>query len=107
MMNKNQQEESVGTEKNLNQVIKIDQARIKSHLGEMVRDTVEETLNVMLDAEADRLCQAQRYERSEARQDQRAADVHRATAFFSSGGASPWPSSRRCGRHRPRVWRFG
>jgi len=36
----------------LNQVIKIDQARIKSHLGEMVRETVEETLNVMLDAEA-------------------------------------------------------
>ena len=36
----------------MNQVIKIDQARIKSHLGEMVRETVEETLNVMLDAEA-------------------------------------------------------
>jgi hypothetical protein len=28
---------------------------------------VEETLNALLDAEADRLCNAQRYERSEAR----------------------------------------
>ena len=39
----------------------------------MVRGTVEETLNAMLDAEADRLCGAGRYERSQARQDTRAA----------------------------------
>ena len=32
----------------------------------MVRGTVEETLNAMLDAEADRLCGAGRYERSQA-----------------------------------------
>src|SRR2546426_8378117 len=32
----------------------------------MVRGTVEETLNALLDAEADRLCNAQRYERSAA-----------------------------------------
>ena len=30
----------------------IDEARIRDHLGEMVRGTVEETLNAMLDAEA-------------------------------------------------------
>ena len=34
---------------------------------EMVRGTVEETLNAMLDAEADRLCGAGRSERNEAR----------------------------------------
>jgi transposase-like protein len=34
----------------------------------MVRGTVEEALNAMLDAEADQLCGAARYERSEARQ---------------------------------------
>ena len=34
----------------------------------MVRGTVEETLNAMLDAEADRLCGAGRSERNEARQ---------------------------------------
>lgn len=51
----------------MGQVIQIDEARIKDHLGEMVRGTVEEALNAMLDAEADRLCGAGRYERDEAR----------------------------------------
>jgi hypothetical protein len=39
----------------LSKVVRIDEARIKDHLGEVVRGTVEETLNDMLDAEADRL----------------------------------------------------
>jgi len=51
----------------LNNVITIDDERIKSHLDRVVRGTVEETLNALLDAEADRLCNAQRYERSAAR----------------------------------------
>ena len=53
--------------KNLNKVIKIDEARIKSHLGEVVRSTVEETLNDMLNAEADQLCNAGRYEHTDSR----------------------------------------
>jgi putative transposase len=44
----------------------------------MVRGTVEEALNAMLDAEADRLCGAGRYERSEARKDTRAGSYERA-----------------------------
>jgi len=51
----------------LSQVIQIDEGKIQAHLGEVVRSTVEETLNAMLDAEADRLCRAERYERTEAR----------------------------------------
>ena len=43
----------------------------------MVRGSVEETLNALLDAEADRLCNAQRYERSEARRDTRAGHYER------------------------------
>ena len=39
-------------EKPMGQVIQIDEARIRDHLGEMVGGTVEETLNAMLDAEA-------------------------------------------------------
>jgi hypothetical protein len=39
----------------LNNVITIDDERIKSHLERVVRGTVEETLNALLDAEADRL----------------------------------------------------
>ena len=61
----------------MGQVIKIDEARIKDHLGEMVRGTVEEALNALLDAEADRLCGAARYERSEARRDTRAGSYDR------------------------------
>ncbi|MCA3555949.1 MAG: IS256 family transposase, partial [Aestuariivirga sp.] len=34
--------------RSMGQVIKIDAARIRDHLGEIVRGTVEETLNAML-----------------------------------------------------------
>jgi putative transposase len=61
----------------LNNVIEIDEGRIRDHLGELVRGSVEETLNALLDAEADQLCNAARYERSEARQDTRAGAYQR------------------------------
>jgi len=74
-------------EKTMGQIIQIDEARIRDHLGEMVRGTVEETLNAMLDAEADRLCGAARYERSEARQDTRAGSYER-TLHTKAGDVS-------------------
>jgi putative transposase len=43
----------------------------------MVKETVEETLNAMLDAEADRLIQAEKYERTDARKDTRAGHYKR------------------------------
>jgi putative transposase len=61
----------------LSNVIQIDDDRIKSHLDRVVRGTVEETLNALLDAEADRLCNAQRYERTAARRDTRAGHYER------------------------------
>jgi transposase-like protein len=61
----------------LDKVIQIDETRIEDHLGSVVRSTVEETLNGLLDAEADRLCHAGRYERSEARADTRAGHYER------------------------------
>ncbi len=61
----------------LNNVITIDEERIKSHHDRVVRGTVEETLNALLDAEADWLCNAQRYERSEARRDTRSGYYER------------------------------
>ncbi len=63
--------------KKLNQVVSIDEGRIQDHLGELIRGTVEETLNSMLDAEADSLCGAQRYERSAERVDTRAGHYER------------------------------
>src|SRR5215210_1461916 len=70
-------EQPMSDEKPMGQVIQIDEARIRDHLGKMVRGTVEETLNAMLDAEADQLCGAGRYERSQARQDTRAGNYER------------------------------
>jgi putative transposase len=61
----------------LSQLIQIDEGKIQEHLGEVVRSTVEETLNALLDAEADRLCRAERYERTEARKDTRAGSYER------------------------------
>jgi transposase-like protein len=58
--------------KALGKVIRIDDERIQDHLKHVVRGSVEETLIALLDAEADRLCNAGRYERSETRQDLRA-----------------------------------
>ncbi len=54
-------------DKPIGDTIRINEARIKDHLGEMVRGAVEETLNTLLDAEADQLCGAARYERTEVR----------------------------------------
>jgi len=63
--------------KNLKEVIKVDEMRIQNHLDRVVRGTVEETLNAMLDAEADALCQAGRYEHTEGRTDTRAGHYRR------------------------------
>ena len=70
--------------KTLNNVVKIDETRIKDHLGEMVRGSVEDTLNALLDAEADAMCGAQRYERSADRIDTRAGTYER--KFHSRAG---------------------
>jgi len=63
--------------RSLNRVVQIDEGRIQQHLDEVVRSTVEETLNGLLEAEADQLCGARRYERSAARQDTRAGSYQR------------------------------
>ena len=38
-------------------VIRVDESEIRSHVDEVVRQSVEETLNGLLEAEADQLCQ--------------------------------------------------
>ena len=65
------------TTKSMSKVIRIDESEIRSHLDEVVRGTVEETLNAMLDAEADEMCHAQRYEHSPDRVDTRAGSYKR------------------------------
>ena len=62
---------------NFEGVIKIEEEKIRSHVGEMVRETVEQTLNGLLQAEADDLCGAKRYARSPERLDTRAGHYDR------------------------------
>lgn len=58
-------------------VIRIDESQVRSHVDQVVRATVEETLNSLLSAEADELCGARRYERSPERLDTRAGHYER------------------------------
>jgi putative transposase len=63
--------------KALGAVVQIDDGKIRAHLDEVVRATVEETLNALLDAEAEHLCGARKYERTEGRKDTRAGSYER------------------------------
>jgi transposase-like protein len=63
--------------KPLGDVIAINEGLIKDHLSKIVVTTVEETLNALLDAEADQLCGAKRYEHSADRLDTRAGHYER------------------------------
>ena len=66
----------VGSE-NLDGMLRIEEEKIRSHVGEVVRQTVEQTLNGLLEAEADELCGAKRYARSPERLDTRAGHYDR------------------------------
>jgi transposase-like protein len=55
----------------------VDETKLRGHVDEVVRSSVEETLNGLLDAEADEICRAQRYERSADRVDGRAGHYER------------------------------
>jgi transposase-like protein len=57
--------------------LQVDETKLKGHVDEVVRSSVEETLNALLDAEADEICGAQRYERSADRIDTRAGHYER------------------------------
>ena len=59
------------------QILQVDQAMLETTLDRMVRKSVEETLNAMLDAEADEITGAARYERSGERQAYRAGHYER------------------------------
>ena len=68
---------SENVSQNLGKVIQIDEDQMQQHLGELIRGTVEETLNKPLDAEADQLCNTAHHERTEACRDQRAGHYKR------------------------------
>lgn len=58
-------------------IIQLNEGAIKEELKELVRGSVEETLNDLLEKEAQELTQAARYERTEARQGYRSGHYNR------------------------------
>lgn len=48
-------------------IVQLNEEVIKGEIKELVRGSVEETLNELLEQEAEKLTQAARYERNEAR----------------------------------------
>jgi len=73
----NDNKKNQGSEDQVRSIISIDEGKIQSHLDTVVRKSIEETLNSLLDAEADRLCNASRYERSPDRVNRRAGHYSR------------------------------
>ena len=65
-------------------IIQLNQDLIHTELKDLVKNSVEETLNAMLDAEADKLVQAERYARDEQRKGYRA--VHYDRSFSTTAG---------------------
>ena len=58
-------------------IVQFNEEVIKGQLKELVRGSVEETLNELLEKEAETLTQAARYERNEARQGYRSGHYDR------------------------------
>ena len=58
-------------------IVQLNEEAIKGQLKELVRGSVEETLNELLEVEAEKLTQAARYERNEVRQGYRSGHYSR------------------------------
>jgi len=66
-----------GSKPESKKIISINEDLVQAKLSNLVKDTVEDTLNGLLDAEADQLCGAKRYQRSSERVDTRAGHYSR------------------------------
>ena len=76
-------------------IVQLNEEVIKGQLKELVRGSVEETLNELLEAEAEKLTQAARNERNEQRQGYRGGATTTATSPLLPGmSLSRCPSSK-------------
>lgn len=89
-------------------IVQLNEEVIKGQLKELVRGSVEETLNELLEAEAEKLTQAARYERNDQRQGYRSGHYSRNLTTTSGDvtlkvpklkGISPFHSKRVCRRN--------
>lgn len=78
-------------------VVRIDDERIADHLGKIVRGSIEDTLNALLEAEADRLVGAERYARGEGRRDHRSGHYEGKLQTRGGGSARSKKRSSTCG----------
>ncbi len=58
-------------------IVEVNANEVQAHVDKVVRDSVETTLNGLLEAEAERLCRAKRYERTPERADTLAGSYNR------------------------------
>jgi putative transposase len=65
------------TAEGLKDAIRVNDGQLRGQIDEVVRSSVEETLNALLQAEADQICKAGRYQRSAERVDARAGHYER------------------------------
>ena len=91
------------TAKGPKKVIQINEKELQQHLSTLVADTVQEVLNQVLDAEADEMVGAARYERSADRQDYRSGSYTRKlqTKAGEVGNVCRGINSHRGGDRRP------
>src|SRR6195256_427924 len=75
--------------------LQVDETKLKGHVDEVVRSSVEETLNALLEAEADQICGAERYERSADRVDTRAGHYERKLETKAGAVTLKMPKLRR------------
>ena len=66
-------------------IVTVNEKEVRDHLAELVRGSVEQTLNQLLEVEADELCGAKRYEHSSDRVDTRAG--HYTRSLHTKAGA--------------------
>lgn len=82
------------TEKSNGDAIKIIEKKVGDHLNRLVRQPMENTANSLLDAEADAICNAGRYQRSPDRLDTRAGSYKRKLMTMSGEAGLTVPRLR-------------
>lgn len=80
-------------------IVTLNEESLKGDLRELVRQTVEDTLNGLLEEEADDLVGAERYERTAGREAYRAGHYDRRLACIASLRSGP-PRHRYLSRYR-------
>ena len=82
-------------------IVQLNEEVIKGQLKELVRGSVEETLNELLEAEAEKLTQAARYERNKQRQGYRSGHYSRNLTTTSGDVTLKVPKLKGISRKQP------